>query len=442
MKIKTRLRLNTWFSLGAIIFMLLALIWSLVESGRADRNVLLVHEIERAAFERIILRDDWLLNREERAKSQWYAKSEMLRNLIQSTSDKFVSEEKKEILLDMQKDFEATFLLFSSILGRQKNQIKENNRVFNEAETRTISQVFLRAYSLSNNISRLHELCRKEAIAARTRGIIFIIIFIIGGITAMIINSAIINKLVARRVETLEKGLAIIGGGDLKYRINTKGNDELTELAQKVNELTEKLQQSYTSVENLQKEIARRKKAEENIKIISAHQQTLLESMPDIIMEVDLSKIYTWANKPGLDFFGDNVLGKEASSYFIGEQDTYAKVETLFKGSKGIIYLESWQRRKDGQERLLAWWCRALHDAQGNVAGALSSARDITEQKMAENEIKKLNEELEKRVAKRTADLTAKSAELERINRVFVDRELRMRELKARIAELEKKREA
>jgi predicted nucleic acid-binding Zn-ribbon protein len=47
--------------------------------------------------------------------------------------------------------------------------------------------------------------------------------------------------------------------------------------------------------------------------------------------------------------------------------------------------------------------------------------------------------ELEKRVVERTEDLAAKTAELERINRVFVDRELKMRELKARIIKLEEK---
>jgi hypothetical protein len=56
----------------------------------------------------------------------------------------------------------------------------------------------------------------------------------------------------------------------------------------------------------------------------------------------------------------------------------------------------------------------------------------------AEEEVTKMNLELEKRVHERTEDLAAKTAELERINRVFVDRELKMRELKARIAEMEK----
>lgn len=56
----------------------------------------------------------------------------------------------------------------------------------------------------------------------------------------------------------------------------------------------------------------------------------------------------------------------------------------------------------------------------------------------AEEKVKNMYQELEKRVIERTEALAAKTAELERINRVFVDRELKMRELKAQIAEREK----
>ncbi|MBI5375848.1 MAG: PAS domain-containing protein [Candidatus Schekmanbacteria bacterium] len=64
---------------------------------------------------------------------------------------------------------------------------------------------------------------------------------------------------------------------------------------------------------------------------------------------------------------------------------------------------------------------------------------DISERKRAEDELCNLNKELEQRIAKRTKELSDKCEELENANRIFVDRELRMIELKEKIAELEKK---
>jgi PAS domain S-box-containing protein len=131
-------------------------------------------------------------------------------------------------------------------------------------------------------------------------------------------------------------------------------------------------------------DIALRKQSEEALLSLSARQEALLSAIPDIIMEVDSNKIYTWANGEGIEFFGDDVIGKEAAYYFEGEQETYSLVKPIFNGNENVIYVESWQRRKDGEKRLLAWWCRVLKDEDGNVTGALSTARDITAYKRAE----------------------------------------------------------
>ncbi|MEK6743293.1 MAG: PAS domain S-box protein, partial [Nitrospirota bacterium] len=143
-------------------------------------------------------------------------------------------------------------------------------------------------------------------------------------------------------------------------------------------------------------DITERKQAEDLLRKLSARYQAILAAVPDIIMETDVNKVYRWANQSGCDFFGDDVLGREASFYFEGDQDTYDKVQPLFNGSEITIYVESWQRRKDGEKRLLGWWSRVLKDAQGSVTGALSTARDITERRRMEDELRSSEERYKK----------------------------------------------
>jgi PAS domain S-box-containing protein len=95
-------------------------------------------------------------------------------------------------------------------------------------------------------------------------------------------------------------------------------------------------------------------------------------------------------------------------------------------------------RRRDTKETWIGSYNFApIYENKGIIAGAVVTARDITASKKADEELKKHKENLEELVVERTKELEDKNTLLERINKAFVGRELKMKELKSRIRDLE-----
>jgi signal transduction histidine kinase len=267
MKIKTRMKLNAWISLGAVVIMLLSLVWSLREVYRKEQNTDFIDEMRKVAFERIVLRDDYLVHHEERAKIQWLAKSEDLRMMLKSAPAAFTDKEDRALLQKAQENFDATFSIFSDVLESdgKKRGPRKRELGFGEGEARLISQLFLRAYALNDDITKLRASAERAAARARNRGMWIVVALVMGGVLAIVVNTVVISRILARRVAGLAKGVGIIGSGNLGYRIGVEGDDELSDLARAGNDMAAKLSESYTSIENMTGEIAERKRAEEEI---------------------------------------------------------------------------------------------------------------------------------------------------------------------------------
>jgi len=92
-----------------------------------------------------------------------------------------------------------------------------------------------------------------------------------------------------------------------------------------------------------------------------------------------------------------------------GVSDAFARVragEYPLTGEDNIL-------TKDGDRRLICWTMTALHREDGSFSYMVGTGIDITERKYAEQEIRKLNEDLERRVGERTAQLEEANQELQ-----------------------------
>lgn len=265
MKMKTRLSLNTWISLGAILLMMVSIAWTSWEVYHTAQNEQLVAQIRKAAFDRIALRDDYLLHPEERAKVQWYARSDNLKGLLESAVQQLSGKEEKEHLQDVRRGFHETLYLFSMLVEKQKQGgiTGKINTVISERESRLTGQLFLRAYALMDSIERLQESTHKTATKARNTEVILILFFVTCGGMAIVVNSIITNRNMIKGLSVLHEGVKIIGSGNLNYRIEVAGDDELADLARENNGMAAKLKESYVSVEKLQQEVVQRKQAQE-----------------------------------------------------------------------------------------------------------------------------------------------------------------------------------
>jgi PAS domain S-box-containing protein len=144
--------------------------------------------------------------------------------------------------------------------------------------------------------------------------------------------------------------------------------------------------------------------------------QAVIESTPDAILVKDFQGRYLMINSTVAKIQGkpqSEILGKDDCELF-GPEIGLPLMETdrriMTTGETEIVdedILIAGNRRTYLSTKSV-WW-----DGQGNVVGLIVISRDISDRKRSEQQIRELNESLERRVAQRTAQLEAANKELE-----------------------------
>jgi PAS domain S-box-containing protein len=161
-----------------------------------------------------------------------------------------------------------------------------------------------------------------------------------------------------------------------------------------------------------------RKESQEALKESEERFRGLAESTNDLVWEMDTNGHFTYLNKKVTDLFGlqpEESIGKPPTRFIIAEHKKIMEdfVKDHLENPRPFTDFANIHIGPNGKRIYFETSGSPFYDANGNFKGYRGIGRNVTERKLKEEEIRRLNEELEQRVIERTRQLEIANKELE-----------------------------
>ena len=167
---------------------------------------------------------------------------------------------------------------------------------------------------------------------------------------------------------------------------------------------------NWCGYRGVDRDITKRKQAEEKIVEAEAKYRELAETLPDVVFELDNKGMISYVNEIALEMFGytrEELTNGIPSLQIIAEADrerVAGAVAKMMTGQSTGAVREYLARRKDGTTFPCVVHSTLIADENGNPAGIRGILTDITERKMAEDAVRKSEQNL-KNVFESSSDM-------------------------------------
>ena len=181
------------------------------------------------------------------------------------------------------------------------------------------SRMAVQSQGLAADASRLSQLLRQQIDELRkTRTILVYVMVVLFGLF-LIVSYMLTYRRILKSIVTLRAGTAVIGSGNLDFVIEEKRDDEIGELSHAFNRMTTDLKEVTASKSDLEREMAERKRAEEELRRNREWLKITLRSIGDAVIATDASGRVTFLNPVAVTLTGWQIkeaIGQPVQSVF------------------------------------------------------------------------------------------------------------------------------
>ena len=421
MTIRAKLAINVISLVG--FFLVVALVLNIASPGieEATEKGEFANRIVIGVSDMNTITHDYMMNPSDRARQQWERKHASLGELIASA--KFTTNDMRAILNRIRENHEETAPFFRRIIenNRKKKQATAAVRaLLDESNERNETQLMARSQLMISDAYALSRISHAEIRNVQSWSYWLITAAIL---IAMLVAGAIaffLTRSIDVSIRTLKKGTEIVAGGDLTHRVTARGKDEIADLAQAFNDMTGRLSTSYAS---LAEEVWDKEKAREALRIANLYTRSLIEvSLDPLVTISNDGKIMdvNHATELATGVLREQLIGSNFSAYFTDPKKAQEGYGQVF--SRGFVRDYPLAiRHVSGRTTEVLYNAATYRNEKGEVQGVFAAARDVTELRAAQRALQKSHDELELRVEERTAELLARTTQLERANRELED---------------------
>jgi len=161
-------------------------------------------------------------------------------------------------------------------------------------------------------------------------------------------------------------------------------------------------------IQSFRKNISERLKLEEEMRVNALYARNLIEASLDPLVTISADGKITDVNQTTIKATGVSkvqLIGSDFADYFTEPDKARIGYKKVF--SEGIVRdYPLTLRNSNGQTMEVLYNASVYRNEEGEVQGVFAAARDVTESRKQENELKEYKDQLEEMVKQRTAELS------------------------------------